>query len=92
MKKGFFVRILICVCGVICFIYNFINQQNIITGIRLEIPILEKELNVLQEENHHLRFMLDKFYNPEHLMMLAELPEFYHLHMVPSNEIIDFSS
>ena len=77
--KAVLIRILVCiaVCGT--FLYSYVNKQNAVTKRRLEIPVLAKEIKDLKEENTHLRYEIEIFESPEHLMELARHSEFSHL-------------
>ena len=88
MNTGVFIRILLCIGLVGVLLYVYINQQNSITELRLQIPIVAKELQALQQENTRLQFEIDQFENPQHLMELAGRPEFSHLKYPLLNEII----
>lgn len=54
----------------------------------MRVPILSKELQAIEEENVRLRFAVEKFENPLHLMELARKPEFSHLNHPLVTEII----
>lgn len=88
MSKGIFIRILLCIIILGSFLYSYINKQNSITELRLQIPIAAKDLQTLQQENTKLRFEIDQFENPHHLMELARQPQFSHLKHPLLNEIM----
>jgi len=77
--KAILIRILICiaVCG--AFLYSYVDKQNVVTKRRLEIPVIAKEIKDLKEENTHLRYEIEIFESPEHLMELARHNEYSHL-------------
>jgi len=79
MKQGFILRILLCVLAVAYFQYLYLQKQNQITKLRLEIPKITGELKQIKEENTRLQFEIDQFENPTHLMELARNEEFAHL-------------
>lgn len=60
-------------------LYACIEKQNGLTELRLKIPVLAKEVKRLQEENTRLKYEIDQFESPIHLMELARKPEFSHL-------------
>ena len=88
MTSAIFIRILLCIAIVGILLFAYINKQNTITELRLEIPNAAKELQAVQQENTHLQFEIDQFENPQHLMELAGRPEFMHLKHPLLNEII----
>lgn len=67
----------ILIAGITLFLY--IDKLNALTELRLEIPALAKEVKQIQEENIRLRYEIDQFESPIHLMELARKPEFSHL-------------
>lgn len=81
MSPGWiYIRIAFCIfiAGVTLFFY--IDRQNELTEIRLAIPALAKEVKSIQEENIRLRYEIERFESPIHLMELLRKPEFSHLH------------
>lgn len=88
MNIGIFIRICFCILIVGILLYAFINKQNQITELRLQIPVASKELEMIQQENTRLQFEVDQFENPNHLMELARQPQFSHLKHPLVNEII----
>lgn len=79
MNTGFLFRIFLSILCLGVFLYLYINKQNGITELRLEIPQTAKELEALVQENTRLQFEIDRFENPLHLMELARRPEYRHL-------------
>lgn len=73
------IRICTCICGIGLLLYAYIHQQNKLIEIRLRIPQEAKELKVVQEENNRLKYEIDRFESPIHLMELSRKPEFGHL-------------
>ena len=59
-----------------------------LTERRMRVPILSKEFQAIDEENVRLRFAIEKFENPLHLMELARKPEFSHLKHPLVTEIV----
>jgi hypothetical protein len=88
MNAGIFVRVFLCIVTLGVFLYAYINKQNHITELRLQIPVVAHELQVTREENIRLQFEIDQFENPIHLMELARCPQFSHLKHLLVNEII----
>ncbi len=77
--NGFLMRLLICLFfGAFC-TYVYINDINETTMISLIIPEMEREVGNLLRENEQLRYEIDQFESPIHLMELSRRPEFGHL-------------
>ncbi len=60
-------------------LYLYIDKINAQTAIRLRIPALEKEIDELMENSVQLAYRVENFNNPQHLLELAEQPEYSHL-------------
>lgn len=88
MKKGILLRVLICVALLCFFLYAYIEKQNAITELRLEIPHALQELQVIEQENVRLQYEIDMFENPVHLMELARRPEFSHLKHPKQDDVV----
>jgi hypothetical protein len=84
-------RILICICALAISLYAYIDKQNALTRLRLQIPLLAKELKDLTEENTRLQYEIDLFESPQHLMQLASHSEFSHLKHPLTKQIITLS-
>lgn len=88
--QGLLVRLLICMIVVGVALYRHIDDSNQLTGLRLAIPILEKDVKEIAEENTRLQFEIDRFESPAHLLELARKPEFGHLKYPYADDIIIF--
>jgi hypothetical protein len=74
-----YIRIFFCILLVGITLYAYIAKQNEMTELRLAIPVLTREVKSIQEENNRLRYEIDHFESPIHLMELLRKPEFSHL-------------
>lgn len=85
---AFLLRLFICIalCGIT--LYAYVNRQNRLTALRMQLPMATKELMLADEENVRLQFVVTKFQNPTHLMELAVKPEYSHLHQPYLQDII----
>lgn len=72
-------QILLCILIATATIYVYIDKQNELTALRMEIPQLERQLHAIEEENIRLSYEINQFENPVHLMELSRKPEFSHL-------------
>lgn len=82
------VRLMFCIFVAWWTMYSYIEKQNELTELRLAIPMLSKEVNGLYEENRRLKYEIEQFESPVHLMELARKPEFSHLKYPTLNEIV----
>lgn len=73
------IRIFLCIFVAGVLLYLYVDKQNALTELRLEIPDLLKELRIVQEENLRLEYEIDRFESPMHLMELARQPEYSRL-------------
>ncbi|MBA3958113.1 MAG: hypothetical protein H0X51_06955 [Parachlamydiaceae bacterium] len=81
-------KIFFCITFAAIVLYIYIDKQNDLTELRLEIPALEKEVKRLQEHNTKLKYEINQFESPIHLMELAHKPEFGHLRYPYTDKII----
>lgn len=79
MNKGLMLRMLCCLAVVALYLYQMIQKQNVINYLSLQIPKLAKDLKSIEEENVRLRFEIDCFESPDHLMQLVKMKEYTHL-------------
>ncbi len=72
-------RILICILTLGTFLYVYVDKLNAHTELRLQIPALAKEVNQIKQDSIHLSYEIECFKNPQHLIQLAQQPEYSHL-------------
>lgn len=60
-------------------LYSYLNQQNELTGLKIALPLVEKEIQLVREENRRLSYEIEQFENPAHLIELCASPEYAHL-------------
>lgn len=82
------IRLILCVLILAGFLYAFINQQNHIVKLRLQIPQVQKELALIVQENKQLQFHIDQFEQPSHLLHLRKKPQYSHLKQPLEDEVI----
>ncbi len=87
-EKGPLIRILICIGVFGVSLYSYVDKQNEVTRRRLEIPVIAKEIKDLKEANTRLKYEIDLFESPEHLMELARHSEYSHLKQPMFKEVI----
>lgn len=80
IKQGFlFFRFFLCIFIAGITLFAYIDKQNELTELRLALPALAKNVKSLQEENRRLKYEIESFESPIHLMELMRKPEFGHL-------------
>ena len=87
-SKGIFCRFFICIAVLSFLLYSYVDQQNDVTRLRLNIPQLAKEIKDLREENTRLQYQIDLFESPQNLMQLASSAEFSHLKHPMAKDIV----
>lgn len=80
-------KVLFCVFLAGIALFLFVQQQNALTRLRVQIPQLDKELKAVREENRRLQFQIAQFENPALLFQHLEKAEFHHLHFPTEEEI-----
>ena len=69
----------ICVAVFGCCLFSYLDKQNQVTKMKMQLPELEKKIALVREETRRLRYEIDQFENPSHLIELSHRPEFGHL-------------
>jgi len=82
------VCIFVAVLSPMLTLYFYIHNQNQLTEMRREIPLLQRQVKKIREENRSLQYEKDRFESPLHLMELARKPEYGHLRYPSLNEVI----
>lgn len=87
MNKYLFFRFIVCFLVSGSLLYCYINKQNDRMKLRLRIHALCSEYRQIEQENIVLGFLIDKLESPDHLMQIAEQPEYAYL-SYPQKEMI----
>lgn len=74
-----YARIAFCIFVAGLTLYLYIDDLNKLTGLRLAIPALVKEVKSIHDENIQIQYEIETFESPIHLMELLRKPEFSHL-------------
>jgi len=82
------IRLGVCVSVFGTLLFFYLEKQNELTQLKIELPQLEKQLAKTREEISRLRYEVDQFENPTHLIELAHRPEFGHLKYPLLKEIL----
>jgi len=88
MNGKWAIRLVICLAILGFALYGHIEKQNQITALRIELPEIARELKALQEDNTRLRYEIEQFESPEHLIELARHHEYSHLRHPLVKEVI----
>ena len=89
MNSGSVLRMVCCLAVFALYLYHIIHKQNAINYLSMQIPKLSKDLRSLEEDNLRLRFVIDSFESPDHLMQLVKLQEYRHLRHPSSHEVFN---
>lgn len=79
MQKSLLPRLGFCLTVLGLCLYSYFDKQNELTQIKIRLPEVEKEIRLVREENRRLRYEIDQFESPTHLIEMAHRPEFSHL-------------
>lgn len=82
------IKILICLFSIGGCLYAYLEEQNELTKLRMEIPRLGQDVKEITEENMRLRFEIESFENPKHLMELVLQNEYSHLKHPVASDIV----
>ena len=88
MNRGLLFRLLICIFSLGGFLYTYIDKQNDLTELKMEIPELAKQLRNLEEENGQLSLEIERLENPSCLIKRLREKEYSHLHYPYVNEVV----
>lgn len=88
MKNKLTLKIFVCFFTLCLCLYSYLEAHNQMTKLRLELPKISKELNTLKEENLRLKYEIESFESPQHLMALLKTDAFSHLRFPQVTEIL----
>lgn len=79
MNKLIILKISICLFVFGICLYSYVDKQNELTFLKIEIPKVAKEIQDLKEKIKQINYEVGMFENPAYLMQLIRQPEFGHL-------------
>ncbi len=79
MNKSLMFKILLCLLVFGLCLYSYMDKQNELTSLKIELPKIAKEINDTKEEIKKMKYEIEMFESPAHLMELVRKPEFGHL-------------
>lgn len=85
---GLLLRLGLCLSVSGLFLYSYLEKQNELTELKILLPQIEKDVNLIREENRRLAYEVDRFENPAHLIEIAHYPEYGHLRHPLLKEIL----
>lgn len=88
MNKEMLLRLFCCLAVLSIYLYQVIQKQNLVNYLSLQIPKLNKDLKTLEEENVRLKFEIDCFESPDHLMKLVRSQQYAYLKYPVVKEVI----
>ncbi len=91
MQCGVLVKFGVCLTALSIVLYHNIEEQNQITALKIALPEAAKKLKAFKEESTRLRYEIEQFESPEHLLELARMSEYSHLKHPLSKEILAMS-
>ncbi len=81
-------RIFACIAFLAICLYGLIDQQNRLTKKQLAIPQLTQEIKMIHEESARLKYVIEQFENPEHLLTMYRQGAFSQLHFPTENCVV----
>ncbi|OGN65188.1 MAG: hypothetical protein A3E80_01360 [Chlamydiae bacterium RIFCSPHIGHO2_12_FULL_49_9] len=77
--KGLLVRLAVCLTVFGLFLYSYLDMQNELTQLKIQLPEVEKDLRLVREESRRLNYEIEQLESPARLIELAHHPEYSHL-------------
>lgn len=77
--KNLLLRLGFCIAVFGLCLYSYLEMQNDLTQLKIQLPETEREIFLIREENKRLSYEIDRFQSPSNLIELAHRPEFSHL-------------
>lgn len=88
MLQALFLRLSFCIGVLGLSLYSYIHKQNQVTALKVQIPQLAGQIKEINEEKMRLKYEIEQFENPQHLMELARADAFAHLKHPLVKEIV----
>lgn len=88
MKKKFLAKVAICFFSFAAVGYEHIHEINKMTSVRIQIPKIQQEIHVINEEIDQLNYEFQEFENPQRLLHLAKQAEYSDLHFPYQQDIL----
>ena len=88
MNAAFVFRLFVAMGFFGFLLYEYLDKQNEITELRIQIPELAKAIQKINEENARLQYEIEEFENPLHLIELSRDPKYSHLKHPMAQDVI----
>lgn len=88
MKRTSIIGICTCLFFFGICLYSYLDMQNALTKVRIEVPRLSRALKCVEEENVRLKYAIEEFENPQKLMQLARGKDFSNLKFPLTKEVV----
>lgn len=92
MKRLSAISISICLLFFGACLYSYLDMQNALTKMRIEVPKIARSVKAVEEENVRLKYAIEAFENPQALMQLARGKAFSHLKFPLVKEVVTLHS
>ncbi len=79
MKLGGWLRLVFCFVFFSLCLFFYVHKQNELKKVKFRVSMLQKNLQVLEDDNRDLEYQNEKLENPARLMELVSLPQYNHL-------------
>ena len=79
MNRNIIFKMFICLLTFGLCLYSYIEKQNELTYLKIEVPKIAKEVQNLNEEIRKIKYDVEMFENPAYLMELVRKPEYGYL-------------
>jgi hypothetical protein len=77
--KGLLIKLAMCLTVFGLCLYSYLDMQNELTQLKIQLPEIEKDLRLVREESRRLSYEIDQLESPARLIELAHHPEYSHL-------------
>ncbi len=81
-------RFLVCIFFFGFSLYSYVDKQNELTRMKMSLPEIVKEIKSIQEDNTRLKYEINQFESPEHLIQLTKDGRFSHLRYPFISEVV----
>lgn len=85
-------RFMLCLVFFGFSMYSYLDKQNQCTQLKMRIPKLTKEVENLKEQNAEYQYQIECFESPQHLLEIANRPEYRHLRFPFAQEVVNVKS
>lgn len=88
MRKALLVKLIICFAAFSFYLYSVLERQNYLNYLSYKLPLVEKELKTLEEDNVKLSYQIEEFSDPNNLLQLIKENTYSHLRYPVQQDIL----